>query len=108
MVHTGGNLEQEGTRGRNRGDRSEDAQQALLFLAPETSGDFGSLRSAVRSKPGVFVRASQDLNQASLDRTRSDRYLSEIKKTRISIPSRCTTAPCCWPDAGHQARGAML
>jgi hypothetical protein len=39
------------------------AQQALLFLAPETGGDFSTLRSAVRSKPGAFVRASQDLNQ---------------------------------------------
>jgi hypothetical protein len=58
-----------------------DAQQALLFLAPVTGGDFDTLRAAVRSKPGVFVRASQDLNQASLDRTRSDKYLSEVKKT---------------------------
>jgi hypothetical protein len=58
-----------------------DAQQAVLFLAPETGGDFSSLRSAVRSKPGVFVRAVQDLNQASLDRTRSDRYLEEIKSS---------------------------
>jgi len=40
----------------------QDAQQALLFLAPETGGDFGSLRSAVRGRPGVFVRDSQDLN----------------------------------------------
>ncbi len=58
----------------------KDAQQAVLFLAPETGGDFSSLRSAVRSKPGVFVRATQDLNQASLDRTRSDRYLDDIIK----------------------------
>ena len=58
-----------------------DAQQALLFLAPVTGGDFDTLRAAVRSKPGVFVRASQDLNQASLDRTRSDMYLREVKKT---------------------------
>ena len=57
------------------------AQQAVLFLAPETGGDFSSLRSAVRSKPGVFVRAAQDLNQASLDRTRADRYLDDIKKS---------------------------
>jgi len=72
----------------NRNVRSEgilvtvpqDAQQALLFLAPVTGGDFGTLRAAVRSKPGVFVRASQDLNQASLDRTRSDKYLSEVMK----------------------------
>ena len=59
----------------------KDAQQAALFLAPETGGDFSSLRSAVRSKPGVFVRAVQDLNQASLDRTRSDRYLNDIKNS---------------------------
>ena len=58
----------------------QDAQQALLFLAPATGGDFGTLRAAVRSRPGVFVRASQDLNQASLDRSRSDKYLSEVKK----------------------------
>ena len=47
-----------------------EAQQTLLFLAPETGGDFSTLRNAVRGKPGVFVRASQDLNQASLDRLR--------------------------------------
>ena len=49
-----------------------DAQQLLLFLAPETSGDFGTLRSAVLGKPGAFVRASQDLNRASLSRSRLD------------------------------------
>jgi hypothetical protein len=59
----------------------QDAQQALLFLAPTTGGDFDTLRSAVRSRPGLFVRASQDLNQASLDRTRSDKYLYEVKST---------------------------
>ncbi len=58
----------------------KDAQQALVFLAPVTGGDFDTLRAAVRSKPGVFVRASQDLNQANLDRTRSNKYLSEVKK----------------------------
>src|SRR5580700_237519 len=46
----------------------KDAQQTLIFLAPETGGDFSTLRTAVRGKPGAFVRASQDLNQASLDR----------------------------------------
>jgi hypothetical protein len=57
----------------------QDAQQALLFLAPETGGDFGTLRAAVRSRPGVFVRASQDLNQASLDRSRLEKYLGDVK-----------------------------
>src|ERR1700692_3916098 len=57
----------------------QDAQQALLFLAPETGGDFGSLRSTVRGRPGVFVRASRDLNQASLDRSRLEKYLGDVK-----------------------------
>ena len=57
------------------------AQQALLFLAPETGGDYGSLRAAVRGKPGVFVRASQDLNQASLDRSRLDQYMKEVRES---------------------------
>ena len=43
------------------------------------SGDFGTLRSAVQGKPGAFVRASQDLNQASLDRSRLDKYLAAVK-----------------------------
>src|SRR5437868_1804173 len=34
----------------------QESQQALIFLAPETGGDFSTLRAAVRSKPGVFVR----------------------------------------------------
>lgn len=59
----------------------EGAQQALLFLAPETGGDYGSLRASVRGKPGVFVRASQDLNQASLDRSRLDQYVKEVRES---------------------------
>ena len=55
------------------------AQQALIFLAPQTGGDFGTLRATVQGKPGAFVRASQDLNQASLDRSRLDKYLSAVK-----------------------------
>src|SRR6202011_4014351 len=59
----------------------QDAEQALLFLAPETGGDFSTLRSSVRGKPGVFVRASQDLNQANLDRSRLDQYINAVKQT---------------------------
>src|ERR1700737_2388204 len=62
------------------------AQQAMLFLAPETGGDYGSLSGAVRGEPGVFVRASQDLNQASLDRSRADKYLADIKSASDSDP----------------------
>ncbi len=63
-----------------------EAQQTLLFLAPETGGDFSTLRNAVRGKPGVFVRASQDLNQASLDRLRLEKYLAEVKETSETDP----------------------
>ena len=64
-----------------------EAQQALLFLAPETGGDFSTLRSTVKGKPGVFVRASQDLNQANLDRSRLDHYINAIKQTSDTDPS---------------------
>ena len=51
----------------------KDAQQMLVFLAPESGGDFKTLMGAVRGRPGAFVRTSQDLNQAALDRSRLDR-----------------------------------
>jgi hypothetical protein len=55
-----------------------EAQQALIFLVPETGGDFTTLRKAVRDRPGVFVRATQDLQAASWDRMRLDAYLKEV------------------------------
>jgi len=66
----------------------QDAQQVLLFLAPETGGDFSSLRAAVRGRPGAFVRASQDLNRASLDRSRLDAYLTAVQQTSDSDPKQ--------------------
>ncbi|MBS1849620.1 MAG: hypothetical protein JST79_01800 [Acidobacteria bacterium] len=63
-----------------------DAQQVVLFLAPESGGDFGTLRKAVKDKPGAFVRASQDLMQASLDRLRLDHYLHVIRRTSNTEP----------------------
>ena len=65
----------------------QDAQQALLFLAPETGGDFNTLRNAVRGRPGAFVRASQDLNQASLDRSRLEAYLDDVNVTSNEDPA---------------------
>jgi hypothetical protein len=65
----------------------EEAQQALLFLAPETGGDFGTLRKAVKSRPGTFVRAVQDLQAASGDRMRLDAYLAEVKETSQTDPT---------------------
>lgn len=63
------------------------AQQALLFFAPETGGDFSTLRSTVRGRPGTFVRASQDLDQASLDRSRLTKYLDEVRSASESNPA---------------------
>jgi hypothetical protein len=64
----------------------EEAQQALVFLAPETGGDFSTLRNAVRGRPGIFVRATQDLQAASWDRMRLDAYLAELKITSQTDP----------------------
>jgi len=62
------------------------AQQALIFLAPETGGDVKTLVNAVRGRPGAFVRATQDLNQATLDRSRLERYLSAIRRLNAGNP----------------------
>jgi hypothetical protein len=64
----------------------EGAQQALIFLAPETGGDFKTIVSAVRGRPGAFVRATQDLNQATLDRSRLERYLDAIRRLNAGNP----------------------
>jgi hypothetical protein len=64
-----------------------EAQQALIFLAPETGGDFSTLRGAVRARPGAFVRATQDLQAASWDRMRLEAYLAEVKVTSQTDPT---------------------
>jgi hypothetical protein len=65
----------------------EGAQQVLVFLAPETGGDYKTLVGAVRGRPGAFVRTSQDLNQAALDRSRLERYLAAIRALDAADPS---------------------
>lgn len=55
------------------------AEQALMFIAPETGGDFETLRSAVKGKPGQFIRADADLNQATFEQERIHRYLEAMK-----------------------------
>ena len=57
----------------------EGAQQAIMFIAPETGGDFESLRSTVKAKPGQFIRADADLNEASFEQQRIERYLAAMK-----------------------------
>jgi hypothetical protein len=68
------------------------AQQVLVFLAPSTSGDFSTLRDAVRGRPGAFVRASQDLNQASLDRSRLESYVLAIRALNEADPAKLREA----------------
>ena len=70
----------------------QDAQQMLVFLAPQTSGDFKTLVNAVRARPGVFVRTSQDLNQATLDRSRLESYLMAIRSLNDADPSKLQEA----------------
>jgi hypothetical protein len=67
------------------------AQQALLFLAPETGGDFNTLRSAVRGRPGTFVRAAQDLHAASWERMRLEAYLDDVKVSSQFNPQELKT-----------------
>jgi hypothetical protein len=64
------------------------AQQVLLFLAPKTTGDFRTLVGAVRGRPGAFVRASQDLDQAMLDRSRLESYLAAVRELNDSDPAQ--------------------
>lgn len=70
----------------------QEAQQVLVLLAPTASGDFKTLVGAVRGKPGAFVRTSQDLNQATLDRSRLERYLTAIHALDSAEPARVRLA----------------
>jgi hypothetical protein len=68
------------------------AQQVLVFLAPETGGDFRTVVNAVRGRPGAFVRTSQDLNQAALDRSRLENYLAAIHALNDAEPAKLVEA----------------
>jgi hypothetical protein len=57
----------------------EGAEQALMFIAPQVGGDFKTLRSAVKGRPGLFIRSDADLNQASFEQQRIERYLDAMK-----------------------------
>ncbi len=67
------------------------AEQALLFLAPATGGDFNTLRKAVDDQPGSFVRAAQDLQAASWERMRLETYLDDVKVTSQINPKDLQT-----------------
>ncbi len=85
------------------------AQQVLMFLAPKTGGDFKTLIGAVRGRPGAFVRASQDLDQASLDRSRLDAYLAAIRTLSDADPTRLKeVAPLLGRSLAIQVDGKCL
>jgi hypothetical protein len=58
----------------------DEAQQAVIFLAPVTGGDFTTLRSAVQGRPGIFVRASQDLVAAGFEQGRIEKYIALMRE----------------------------
>jgi len=66
----------------------QDAGQLLVFLAPQTGGAYGTLVDTVRGRPGVFVRTSQDLNQAALDHARLEAYLAAVRHLGDADPSQ--------------------
>jgi hypothetical protein len=70
----------------------KDAQQLMVFLAPETGGDYGTLMNAVRGRPGSFVRTSQDLDQATLDRSRLEAYLAAVRSLSDADPEHLKEA----------------
>ncbi|SER43073.1 hypothetical protein SAMN05518866_1113 [Sphingobium sp. YR768] len=67
------------------------ARQMVAFLVPDTGGAEGTLADSVRGKPGEFVRATQDLNQASLDRSRLDAFMGAIRAQDNSHPEYLRT-----------------
>ena len=46
----------------------------------------------MRGRPGAFVRTSQDLNQAALDRSRLERYLAAVRRLNDADPSKLSEA----------------
>ena len=62
------------------------ARQLVIFLVPETKGAIGGISDAVRNRPGEFVRATQELNQASLDRSRLNGFMAAISAQGSAHP----------------------
>lgn len=64
-----------------------EAQQAVLLMAPETGGDFSTIKSTVEGRPGLFVRAAQDLVLAGFEQERIEKYLVSIRRVPPSESS---------------------
>lgn len=69
----------------------EGAKQLVLFLVPDTGGAADVIADVVRGRPGEFVRATQSLNQASLDRSRLDAFISAIQAQANTHPEALKT-----------------
>lgn len=68
------------------------AQQMALLVIPESGGGANAVISTVRKRPGAFVRAVQELNQATLDRARLDAFLRETLKVERENPENVSAA----------------
>ncbi len=68
------------------------AQQMALLVIPESGGGANAVISTVRKRPGAFVRAVQELNQATLDRARLDAFLRETLKAERQNPESVSAA----------------
>lgn len=68
------------------------AQQLVLFALPEHQAGRKAIVSAVRKQPGTFVRAVQDLTQASLDRARLDTFLDLLFQVDRQDPAAVNAA----------------
>lgn len=69
----------------------EGAKQLVLFFVPETGGATDAISETVRGRPGEFVRATQALNQASLDRSRLNAFMLAIQAQGNSHPEYLKT-----------------
>ena len=70
------------------------AAQLALFIAPESAGSAKAITGTIRKQPGAFVRAVQELNQASLDRARLDTFLGALQTAeRKNAESVATVSP---------------
>ena len=68
------------------------AEQMAIFVVPESGGGTNAIIGAVRKQPGAFVRAVQELNQASLDRARLDAFLREMLQAERENPASVNAA----------------
>lgn len=69
----------------------EGAKQLVIFFVPETGGATDAISDSVRGRPGEFVRATQALNQASLDRSRLDTFMVAIQTQDNTHPEYLRT-----------------